>query len=53
VTARVDSTVAFDTQLSITNSITVPAGDPTPANNTVTNSVTVELRKLYLTVILK
>ena len=53
VTAKVDSTVAFNTQLSITNSITVPAGDPTAANNTETKSITVGLRKLYIPIQLK
>jgi uncharacterized repeat protein (TIGR01451 family) len=48
VTAKVDSTVAVNTVLSFTNTITVPAGDPTPANNTETKSVTAGLRKLYL-----
>jgi uncharacterized repeat protein (TIGR01451 family) len=51
VTAKVDSTVAANTQLSITNSITVPAGDPTSANNTETKSVTIGLLKLYLALI--
>jgi uncharacterized repeat protein (TIGR01451 family) len=53
VTAKVDSTVAFNTQLPITNSITVPAGDPTAANNTETKSITVGLRKLYIPIQLK
>jgi len=53
VTARLASATAGGTTLSNALSITVPANDPTPGDNTETKTLTVGLRKLYLAAILK
>jgi len=53
VTAQLASNVAVGTALTNAISITVPANDPTPTNNTETKNLTVGLRKLYLPIQLR
>jgi uncharacterized repeat protein (TIGR01451 family)/fimbrial isopeptide formation D2 family protein len=53
VTARLDSSVAVGTALPNSLSITVPVGDPTPADNAEAKTLTVGLRKLYLPIQLR
>ncbi len=53
VTARLASSAVIGTALPNAISITVPANDPTPANNAESKSMTVGLRKLYLPLMLR
>jgi uncharacterized repeat protein (TIGR01451 family)/fimbrial isopeptide formation D2 family protein len=53
VTARLDSAAVIGTALPNSLSITVPVGDPTPADNAEAKTLTVGLRKLYVPIQLK
>jgi uncharacterized repeat protein (TIGR01451 family)/fimbrial isopeptide formation D2 family protein len=53
VTAQLVGSATVGTSLSNTLSITVPANDPTPADNVESKTLTVGLRKLYLPIQLK
>jgi uncharacterized repeat protein (TIGR01451 family)/fimbrial isopeptide formation D2 family protein len=53
VTAQLASSVVVGTTLPNSLTITVPANDPTPGDNTEAKTLTVGLRKLYLPLILK
>jgi len=53
VTAQLASSAGVGTSLTNSLSITVPANDPTPGDNTEAKTLTVGLRKLYLPIQLR
>jgi uncharacterized repeat protein (TIGR01451 family) len=53
ITARLSSAAPNNSALTNTLSITVPATDPTPANNAESKTTTVGMRKLYMPITVK